>query len=282
MRPKDENQHGSMRPNLMSSSTRRAHSEDNILAMLERDSARRGSSSRMAWYGTCSALGLVLIGALAWLAYDNGSLHEDQVLTPVAVAPIPAVPAGSASTVVMAAPAASVAAAAPRPAEIQPARAATIVDAAPEPVRLADAGSPSAKPSASAPAPLVLLSPDEAASIQHAAAARAPEPEARPQREAPKAVAARAPARRAEPKREPPMLAPVHKRLVAKASAPRLRPAAHPPVRLAAHSGTPRLKKAQPAAPLVTEAPVDSDVALISAIISRSGRHAAEHPPAKP
>jgi hypothetical protein len=273
-----------MRPNLMSSSTRRASSEDNILAMLERDSARRGSSSRMAWYGTCSALAVVLVGALAWLAYDNGALHEDQMLTPVAVAPIPAVAAGPASTVVMATPAPGVAAA-PRPAAIQPARAATIVDAAPEPMRLAEAGPPPAKPSTSSPAPLVLLSPDEAASIQHAAAARAPAREAAPRREPPKALRVRAPVPRAEPKRAPAVVAaPVHKRIAARVPAPRIRPAVHTPVRLVAHPGmaTPRLKKAQPPAPQVTEAPVDNDVALISAIISRSAGHAAEHAPARP
>lgn len=263
MRPKDENQHGSMRPNLMSSA-RRGASEDNILAMLERDSARRGSSSRMAWYGTGSALALVLVGALAWLAYDSGALHEDQVLTPVAVAPRVAEPAGTA------------AAQAPRQAAIQPARAAAIVDTAPEPARPADAGAPPAKASVGEPAPLVLLSPDQAASIQ-AAAARAPTHAAGPQRAAPKAAPVRAAARKAAPKRGMASLAPVHKRIAAQRAVPRIRPAAHAPARRVAHpAGVARLKKAQPAAPPAAEAPVDSDVALISAIIGRSSRHAEE------
>ncbi|QNA88751.1 hypothetical protein G4G28_10035 [Massilia sp. Dwa41.01b] len=73
MRPTDENQAASTRPNLMSS--RRSAGEDNILAMLERDSARRNgtrvSSARLAWYGAAAALTGILAGGVAWLAYDN-------------------------------------------------------------------------------------------------------------------------------------------------------------------------------------------------------------------
>lgn len=73
MRPTDENQAASTRPNLMSS--RRGSGEDNILAMLEREGARRGagrtSPLRLASYGAGAALCGVLVGGLAWLAYDN-------------------------------------------------------------------------------------------------------------------------------------------------------------------------------------------------------------------
>src|SRR5689334_18592833 len=73
VRPTDENQAGSTRPNLMSS--RRGAGEENILAMLERDSARRNGSRmsgvRLAWYGAAAALAGVLAGGIAWLAWDN-------------------------------------------------------------------------------------------------------------------------------------------------------------------------------------------------------------------
>ena len=73
MRPTDENQAASTRPNLMSS--RRAAGEENILAMLERDSARRAggriSSPRLAWYCAAAAFTGILVGVVAWLAYDN-------------------------------------------------------------------------------------------------------------------------------------------------------------------------------------------------------------------
>ncbi|MFC5547635.1 hypothetical protein [Massilia aerilata] len=80
MRPTDEDQSGSRRPNLMSS-TRRTANETNILAMLDRHESggrlRRllrglGGLPVMVWYGTAGLLVAGLVGSLAWLALDNG------------------------------------------------------------------------------------------------------------------------------------------------------------------------------------------------------------------
>jgi hypothetical protein len=64
------------------SSTRRTASETNILAMLDRHESRgpgrrllrglRGMPA-MAWYGTAGVLVIGLVGSLAWLARDSGS-----------------------------------------------------------------------------------------------------------------------------------------------------------------------------------------------------------------
>jgi hypothetical protein len=73
VRPTDENQPGSRRPNLMSSSLR-THGEINILAMLE-GRARRSSPGRVAalpatlWYACTAVLACTLVGGLAWLAH---------------------------------------------------------------------------------------------------------------------------------------------------------------------------------------------------------------------
>lgn len=81
MRPTDEDQSSSRRPNLMSS-TRRTASEINILAMLDRHEAGklpqrilrglRGRSARF-WYGAAGVLACGLAGTLAWLAQDSGT-----------------------------------------------------------------------------------------------------------------------------------------------------------------------------------------------------------------
>ena len=74
MRPTDENQTGSRRPNLMSSS-RRVSGEINILAMLDGQSGRPLSRRflawpRVAWIGGAGALGCALLGGLVWLLHD--------------------------------------------------------------------------------------------------------------------------------------------------------------------------------------------------------------------
>lgn len=81
MRPKDENQAPSMRPNLMSPKRERTSGEDSILAMLERDPLRRrgaargASSLRVACYGASAVVVLGLTGALVWLAAGNDGLR---------------------------------------------------------------------------------------------------------------------------------------------------------------------------------------------------------------
>jgi hypothetical protein len=82
VRPTDENQTGSRRPNLMSSS-RRTGAEINILAMLDGQARKPGPFARLpraAWYGSAGVLACVLIGAVAWLVHDqSGSGFEGRV-----------------------------------------------------------------------------------------------------------------------------------------------------------------------------------------------------------
>lgn len=68
MRPTDENQPGSRRPNLMSSS-RRATSEINILAMLDGQAPGRRLRALPAvvWYGAAGVLACSLLVVIAWL-----------------------------------------------------------------------------------------------------------------------------------------------------------------------------------------------------------------------
>lgn len=73
MRPTDENQDGSTRPNLLSGGRRRIPDDSNILARLERDSVRQalGNRSRAAWHVAAAALVLLLVLFVAWIAYQN-------------------------------------------------------------------------------------------------------------------------------------------------------------------------------------------------------------------
>lgn len=75
MRPPDENQTGSTRPNLLSGARRRFSGDDNILERLERDSARQasGNRSRAAWYAAAASLLLLLIVVVGWMAYESAS-----------------------------------------------------------------------------------------------------------------------------------------------------------------------------------------------------------------
>ncbi|WP_332878727.1 hypothetical protein [Massilia sp. S19_KUP03_FR1] len=99
MRPSDENQHGSTRPNLLSGARRHVGGDDNILERLERDSARHasGNRSRAAWYAAAASLVLLLIIVLAWTAYDNASTVRVVPMTRVpdsgAAVSAPAMPA---------------------------------------------------------------------------------------------------------------------------------------------------------------------------------------------
>lgn len=81
MRPTDENQTGSRRPNLMSSS-RRTGAEINILAMLDghtRKPRRFSGLPKAAWYGG-GVLACALVATVAWLLHDQaGSGFEGRV-----------------------------------------------------------------------------------------------------------------------------------------------------------------------------------------------------------
>ncbi|MEW6759767.1 MAG: hypothetical protein AB1437_02995, partial [Pseudomonadota bacterium] len=87
-----------MRPNLMSPKRVRTSGEDSILAMLERDPARkRGtgagvSGRRLAWYGASAFVAIALTGTLVWLAASNDGLRPDVERSMMAAAP-PPVPA---------------------------------------------------------------------------------------------------------------------------------------------------------------------------------------------
>ncbi len=210
MRPTDEDQSGSRRPNLMSS-TRRSANEINILAMLDRHESA-GLAQRMLrglrrmpalfWYGTAGVLVVGLVGTLAWLARDGGAPSPAAALADAAdgkpaaaVAVAPPVPAPEPPGVTGAAEPAS---------ETLAAGGATIVEVAPAPVPVTEAP---------APVPAPRLPPR-----QHAG------------RIAPRTMAARAPA----------------------------------------HAETRRSRQAPSAKP--AQDAVDTDVALISAIIQHAGK----------
>lgn len=76
MRPTDENQTGSRRPNLMSSS-RRGGGEINILAMLDRQSGKPRARRKLAWIGAGALLAFTLAGGLAWLLHAPSGGFDD-------------------------------------------------------------------------------------------------------------------------------------------------------------------------------------------------------------
>jgi len=300
VRPTDENQAASTRPNLMSS--RRGAGEDNILAMLERDSARRPggrmSGVRLASYGAAAALAGILAGGVAWLAYDNHKAAQDlqarhdattsAAPTVLADASLPPLPPPS-----------------PGPSPIVEApRSAVIVD---ESARRPDAPAAPATPAASdGVPPLVMLPPAEAAGAKPtlppprlvqevappAAAKSAPPPvapriaaEKKAEPAAPRVASAKKAEKAAEKKTDkaPKLASRTAKAAPARAGVPakgRIEPA----VRTRQVNAKSSVKAA--------DAALDTDVALISAIISHDERHRGEReaagscsakcPPAKP
>lgn len=249
MRPTDENQ--SMRPNLMSPRRAATSGEDSILAMLEREPARKrrsGTSSvRLASYGAGAMLALALTGALVWMAANNDGLRPevqeavvaDAEHVPQRSATAPSDSPTGAATILQVAMAP-----APAAPEAQPAGAAVIVDQA---------------PAAEAVPPLRLLKPgaDKPAPERSTAPARVTA--------APPAPAAMASVRPAAKPAAPPRPA-----VLAQAK-PR-------PVMVAKSAVKPAQAKVQrginPARS--PEAPVDADVALISAVIVHANGHAPE------
>jgi hypothetical protein len=250
VRPTDENQAGSTRPNLMSS--RRGAGEENILAMLERDSARRIGSRmsgvRLASYGAAAALAGILAGGVAWLAYDNHKgAQELQARHDAAVVVRPVMPDGA-----LPPPAPPVAVPAP---VVEAPRTAVIVD---ESARKRDTTVAGGVP------PLVMLPPQELNDAKPVAPAPRTMQEsvpAKPAKPEPARVAARSGGEKKPEKAAKPASRPA-KPALARASGPAK---AKPEVAT-------RARKPAPSA----EAPVDSDVALISAIIQHSERHRGE------
>ena len=288
MRPTDENQAASTRPNLMSS--RRGAGEDNILAMLERDSARRPgarmSGVRLASYGAAAALAGILAGGVAWLAYDNHKSAQDLHARHDAAG-------GTAPTVLADASLPPLPPPSPGPSPIVEApRTAVVVD---ESARRPDA--PAAPAAASTVPPLVMLPPSEALGAKPTLPAprlvrevAQPKPaKIEPPPVAPRIIAEK----RAEP------VAPRAAAVKKSEKAPKLasRTAKPPPARVGAPAkarveAAARTRKVSAKSGVKPAgAPVDSDVALISAIISQSERHRGEReapscnaacPPSKP
>lgn len=251
MRPTDENQHGSTRPNLLSGARRRFSEDDNLLARLERDSARQlsGNRSRTAWYVAAAVLLLLLIVVFAYLAYQNSNTVQ---LVPV-VRASPGTDAGSAPT------------------RDSAAASHFSSSAAPQTLPGADAP-PTAHANRVALPPLVLLQPREVSTNTSATPARhaggpppvlplAPRPLAIPS-------AATAPSMSATTSFKPAI------RDVLPAAA-RVAPAtlvSHIAPRIAAPA---RTHKPVPAS-AVAEPAVDTDVVLLSAIILHASSHAEE------
>jgi hypothetical protein len=301
VRPTDENQAGSTRPNLMSS--RRGAGEENILAMLERDSARRTgprmSGVRLASYGAAAALAGILVGGVAWLAWDNHQGTQEVLAQHQAVNEVnevnATVPPVIPDAVLL--PQAPPAVAAANPVDVP--HTAVIVD---ESARKHDSIVASA-PASTVP-PLVMLPPHELNGTKPAPTAARVAPDTPPAKLA-KSEPVPAPA---VVQKQVPAQAPVLKQAQApkqakvqaksnsekkadKAQKPASRPAkpaaaparAKGATRLAA-KGKAEASRARKAAPNAEPA-VDSDVALISAIIQHAERHRGERavaPPAAP
>jgi hypothetical protein len=251
VRPPDENQHGSTRPNFMSASRRHNSGEDNILARLERD-GKRGAAGKswqhknttLAWCGLASLAVAGLVAVLASLAKENVTVHRTPLVVEARVpsdryadpdgrsgfAPLPALPSPPRKSVVMV--------------------EEPLVRAVPRP-----APAPAVAPEV---APMVMLKPAAAA------AARPVKPAAAPVKLAAVPAAVRSPAARPAAKSPPARTAPVK---VAAAPAPRV---------LAATPARPKKVVPPGAAAKPEPAAVDSDVALLSAIILHASRHAAE------
>lgn len=240
MRPTDENQTGSRRPNLMSSS-RRSGAEINILAMLDGQARKPGPFARLpraAWYGGGGVLACALAGAVAWLVHDqSGSGFEGRVQAGPPVVPLEIVsetvpnpalqvdpPRTHGATVV------DVAAAADAASAVQPAPSgARVLDDARQEVQALAAVAPASAP----PQAFVPVRPDMPVVVAVSAAVTRPTHHV--------------------PHRVPPKAAPAARGALAEARQP-----ASTHVRRTA----PTAQKAKPA-----PAAVDTDVALISAII---------------
>lgn len=276
MRPTDENQAASTRPNLMSS--RRAAGEDNILAMLERDSTRRAggriSSPRLAWYCAAAAFTGILVGVVAWLAYDN---HTTATALQAQVEPV------EENTAPASAP--------PLPPESAPLQLAE----APQPAVIVD--QPQDRPAT--PPPLVMLPPEDAGTARPpvpAAQAEAPQKEAaampKPAPASVQAPAVKKPEKidKADQTRPSGKTAKADKAVktekvekaekAEKASRPAPRAAKQPAPRGAVAKADAPKRKTRPGT--ASDAAVDSDVALISAIIAQSERHRGERERAAP
>lgn len=245
MRPTDENQPGSRRPNLMSSS-RRATGDINILALLDGQArGRRFRARPVFWYGTAGVLACSLLVALAWLVRSaTPPRHKDTAGANASVAhEVPATVATSGGTAahasafaikheVNAAPAAETSAqppASPRAVPESGAQTSATVRGA----VIVDLAGPTSPPSIATPAPAA--PPQTTADMT-------------PSRAQPPAV--HLPAARAQP---------AYRTVTNQAPVP-------------AHAGSVPPRQKRPTARTTTPpATIDTDVALISAILQHNG-----------
>lgn len=262
MRPPDENQPRSKRPNLFSSSHRPGGSDDNILAKLDNQAPaalpnRAAPGSRALWLGAAGIIVAGLIASLAMLAQQQGARGQHRYASgavasgAVASGAVAsgAVASGDAPPVIMVASGTGQERAQRNPGQEgdqQPDRGAQIIDEALPPLvtlaRLA------------APTPVLPAAPvHRTAPVERAAPV-------------PKAAAAGAHDGRAR----------VAQRNAAPVKTAALRPAA--PMADRTPGPAPRRPRATPATRPDTT-PVDTDVAILTAILAQS-RHAAEREPA--
>jgi hypothetical protein len=241
------------------SSTRRSANEINILAMLDRHETGglprrllRGLRGRSAmWYGVAGMLVVGLVGTLGWLAHDSGAPSADDTALAGAVTPVAAQASGGA---VRSTPPAAVSL--PR---LDPAPAAA-PEAAPE----TDAAGGLAPTLASAPA--------AGATIVEMAPAPLPEPAAPAPRDTQRDTqpATQAPAQHATQHATQRLAAhtPTAKP-AARTASPKAPAAANRAAALA--RAEPRARRT-PASAKPAPAAVDTDVALISAIIQHANK----------
>lgn len=249
MRPSDENQH-STRPNLMSS-PRRGGNDESILAMLERDGTRgigRGAASpaRLWWYVGGGTLAVCLVGTLIWLARDNtGQPPGEPVAQAATVEAAPVRSEGDGQHAAI----------------IDEAQPASTHQEVPPLVLLTPPGQASAEEAPRPTHAAVVVDEKVSAQKQPAVADAAPKPVPAAVVEQPaarhEAAGAAAVPRVSEPKR---------------AAKARERSRAGKPVFAPHGKSVPKPKKGAVAAQ-PGEASVDSDVALISAVIQHSAKH---------
>jgi hypothetical protein len=268
VRPTDENQPGSRRPNLMSSS-RRANGEISILAMLDGQS-RRSLARRfphlpaLLAYAAAGTAACTLVGVLAWLAHDGAdrSAGKDADAQATSVVQVPAAPASAQAE-------AQAQADAKAETETQATAPGEALPRAPVP---AAAGVDAPLPAGSAAIVDALnadLPPPDTATVADAL----PAPAARPLPAVASVPASpSAPAAGTDTGKAGAMAATPPTRSHGPKSAP-VRPlAAVRPVQAAVRAGTPA-KPRRNGAPTKPAAPaVDMDVALITAIIQHAGR----------
>jgi len=255
VRPTDENQSSSRRPNLMSPA-RRSSGEIHILAMLDGRAGgrRKRGPPGLRWYGAGAMLACTLLAALAWLVH--GAPVRDA--TPAVVA--------------AALPAAQAAPTAPATSAIRVTVAPTIGEPQ-NPRAQAAAVDVSASPDASS-APEANTAPEARTAVAvHGAHIVDLTPPARAvPAPAPRLAALAAPLRQQPAYRHLPHAAPSPSGSQSAARPPSPARADLPPARHKRGQATVRTPSAPPAS-------VDTDVAVISAILQHAGADAADAVP---